>query len=161
MTLAYKLLPEPAFPPMRALPDLPMGSGYDPRYFIRTASRLYVVDVNHAYRILVRGHPHAVVYTSDDRDAVNWMDFTLELIVGIIGLALGLTIGRRGYKALKPLITRLWVYPAFQEHVQTAMRWPPAGRSPTCGIICGPTIVATWSPVSGRLSGKNSLSVHC
>jgi hypothetical protein len=92
--------------------------GYNLCHFSQTATGLYVVCSHRVYLIVARGRPSTVLFESEDRDTVNWIDFTLELVVGTIGLALGLTIGRRGYKTLKPLITRLWSYPAFQERVR-------------------------------------------
>jgi hypothetical protein len=80
------------------------------------------------------------LFESEDRDTVNWIDFTLELIVGIIGLALGLTIGRRGYKALKPLVMRLWAYPTFQEHIQDIGQHALRGDPLTTGLA----LVALW-----------------
>jgi len=111
-------LPKPIFPPISASGDFGAVASYDLRNFVQTADCLVVVCTDRRYQIIACGHPPAVLLDCEDRDTVNWVDFTFELVVGIIGLALGVTIGRRGYKALKPLVTRLWTYPDVQERVR-------------------------------------------
>lgn len=113
----YHLLSKPVFPPPFTN-SRGLGPSYDSRHFALTANNLVVVHTAGIYRIMTCGDPAAVLFESDDLDTINWLDFTLELIVGLIGLALGLTIGRKGYKALKPLITRLWAYPEVQGRIR-------------------------------------------
>jgi hypothetical protein len=135
----YGPLPEPVFPTPPACHST-LGPGYDVRHFIQTASGVYVASSERGYLLIARGDPSITLFESNERETVNWIDFTIELIVGIIGLALGLTIGRRGYKALKPLVTRLWDYPAFRERVKAVGRHAVRGDP----LAAGWALVELW-----------------
>jgi hypothetical protein len=141
---AHDLLPEPIFPtlpPGRSA----LGPGYDPRHFTRTASGVYVASTGHSYLLIARGDPPAPLFESEDRETANWIDFTIELIVGIVGLALGLTIGRKGYKALKPLVARLWGYPAFRERTKAVGRHAIQGDPLAAGWALAGLWVYLWA----------------
>jgi hypothetical protein len=141
---AHDPLPEPIFPmflPGRSM----LAANYDPRHFIRTAAGVYVMPTGRSYLLIARGDRPVVLLETDDREAVNWIDFAVELIVGIVGLALGLTIGRKGYKALKPLVIRLWGYPAFRERIKAVGRHAMRGDPLAAGWALAGLWVYLWA----------------
>lgn len=71
---------------------------------------------------------------------IRWLDFAIELIAGLLALFTGVTIGRRGYRMLRPVIRDLWQDPDFRLRVEIVGRYAHAGDPLTTGTA----VIELW-----------------
>lgn len=69
---------------------------------------------------MTRGEEPCVLFVSSDPEAIAWIDFAIELLAGLIALATGISLGRQGYRALRPLVNDLWCDSVFRHHLEQA-----------------------------------------
>lgn len=95
--------------------------------------------------LLIPGPEPGVLYASEDRSKVDWIDFSIELVVGMIALITGFKLGREGYEALKPLIDELYeTDPTFREKVHAIGSRTFSGSPLTVGRAVRDLWVYLW-----------------
>ncbi|HEC22977.1 MAG TPA: hypothetical protein ENI95_08680 [Chloroflexi bacterium] len=103
------------------------GAGYDVRAYRLTVRLPRIRRRAGRYRLVVRGLPPLVLFTARSHDALGWIDFTIELLAGLIALITGFRLGRRGYQALRPVVLRLWEDVEFRARVRVVGEFTLAG----------------------------------
>jgi hypothetical protein len=86
--------------------------------FQRTIAAVGVVSLGGRHYLITRDSDACVLFASNDSTTVAWIDFAMELLAGLIALATGITLGRQGYRALRPLVDDLWDDAGFRERLE-------------------------------------------
>lgn len=108
--------------------------------FRRTIAAVGMVGRSDRCYLITRGAVPYVLYASEDSDAIAWIDFAIELLAGIIALATGVSLGQRGYRALRPLVDDLWGDPDFRERLERTGRRATDGEA----LALGWAVMALW-----------------
>lgn len=82
--------------------------GYDVHAYEVTVRVPRVIKYEEHYRLVVPGVRPTILYTSRDREHLDWVDFSIELVVGLVALVTGFKLGREAYEAFRPLINELY-----------------------------------------------------
>jgi len=107
----------------RAYPLL-VAAGADLFAFWDTADALFTRTHDNAYQLVTRDPRPVVLFEAPQTETlsaseVDWLDFTIELIAGMVALFTGIRIGRDGYLILKPVTEALWQDPGVQIRVRS------------------------------------------
>jgi hypothetical protein len=66
-----------------------------------------VIESGRAYHLIIPGPEPVLLFASEDRRKVDWIDFNIELVVGLVALITGFKLGREAYEVFRPVINEL------------------------------------------------------
>ncbi len=137
--------PADSFPVLRA-----SGASIDAYHAIVELPRVEQVGPLHV--LLIPGSPPAILFASQDRAQVDWIDFSIELVLGLVGLFTGFRLGREGYEIFRPLIDDLYANdPGFREKVELAGAHALTGDAGKTGTAVIGLWLYLWRHHRGRL----------
>ena len=93
-------------------------AGANVQAFQRTVNAVRVIRRNQRYLLITQGPAPTILFSTEKRSIIDWLDFTIELIAGLIAMMLGVSLGKRGYQALRPAIRTLWQDTGFRRRIE-------------------------------------------
>lgn len=81
--------------------------GYDVRAYEYAVGLPEIIVKDGQYALIIRG-TSTVLYASDNKSEVDWIDFGIELVVGLAALITGFKMGREAYEIFRPMIDDLY-----------------------------------------------------
>jgi hypothetical protein len=82
-------------------------AGYSIEAYQQAVALPRVIQSGRAYHLIIPGPDPALLFASEDRAKVDWIDFNIELVVGLVALITGFKLGREAYEVFRPVINEL------------------------------------------------------
>ncbi len=95
-----------------------VGLGAGVQAYWHTVRLPRIVRYGAEHHLIIPGEDPLILAASTDRLLVDWIDFSIELLAGLIALVTGFTLGRDSYAILRPFVNDVYHNdPAFRDHV--------------------------------------------
>jgi hypothetical protein len=99
-TFSEQRQPAHRYPVLRA-------AGYSIEAYQHAVALPRVIQGGRAYHLIIPGPDPVLLFASEDRAKVDWIDFNIELVVGLVALITGFKLGREAYEVFRPVINDL------------------------------------------------------
>src|SRR5687768_372088 len=83
------------------------AAGYAIEAYQEAVALPRVIQSGRAYHLIIPGPQPVLLFASEDRAKVDWIDFNIELVVGLVALITGFKLGREAYEVFRPVINDL------------------------------------------------------
>lgn len=95
-------------PPQAQVGRFPVltSMGYDVRAYEYTVGLPEIITSDGRYLLIIRG-TSTVLFSSENKAEVDWIDFGIELVVGLTALITGFKMGREAYEVFRPMVDEL------------------------------------------------------